>query len=57
MFSCPRCGGIVASDHDDYEHYYTCLMCGRSFNLKGDLRERAPINLTMVGRHNKMREE
>lgn len=36
MPRCPRCGGILTIEYDWYEQYYTCVICARGFNLKGE---------------------
>ena len=33
---CPHCGGHLLSDYNGDEQYYTCLMCGHSYNLEGN---------------------
>ena len=45
MSSCPHCGGLLARDYDGYEQYYTCLMCGRSFDMGGNAIRKTPIEL------------
>jgi len=35
-YKCPRCHGLLFLDYDGYESYFTCIDCGRSFNLKGE---------------------
>ncbi len=35
---CPHCGGILNTENDGYENYFTCLICAREFDL--DLKPR-----------------
>lgn len=42
MSNCPNCGGLLQRDYDGYECYLTCLMCGQSYDLKGETMRMTP---------------
>lgn len=48
MSKCPHCGGALTPDHDGYEHYYTCIMCGRSFGSNGKSTQMTPVEFTAL---------
>jgi DNA-directed RNA polymerase subunit M/transcription elongation factor TFIIS len=43
--SCPRCGGVLAKEHDGFETYYNCLGCAREFDTDLQARRMNPKEL------------
>jgi len=40
---CKRCGGYLFVESDQYDTYLSCLQCGSSHDLEGELEIRDPI--------------